>query len=93
METAFSWRSAAVVGCFLALGMVGWPIVPDYYAREARAYLPSIILIPASIGFGMSCFRSPARGDRLFGWVGCMLGGGLALLFAWRALALLVRFA
>jgi hypothetical protein len=89
MPTTYSWRSAAVVGCLLALGLLGWSVVPDFYAREVRAYLPSLLLVPGSVGFGMSCFHSPACGDRPFGWIGRVLGLGLTLLFAWRPLALL----
>jgi len=85
-ESQYSWRAAAVVGSLLLLGLAGWPILPDYYEPEVRSYLPSLLCIPASVGFGIACFRSPAHGDRLFGWVGCLLGGGLLVAFACRAL-------
>ena len=86
MTTTYSWRSAAVVGSLLALGLVGGPILPDYYVPEVRAYLPSLVLIPASIAFSFACFRSPVRDDRLFGVLGCVIGGGLFVAFVLRAL-------
>jgi hypothetical protein len=82
-ESQYSWRAAGVVGSLLLLGLAGWPILPDYYEPEVRSYL---LCIPASVGFGLACFRSPAQGDRLFGWVGCLLGGGLLVAFACRTL-------
>jgi hypothetical protein len=81
-----SWRSAVVIASLLVLALAGGPLLPDFDGQKLIDYWRCLLGIPVSITLGIACLRSSARGDRLYGVVSCLIGGGLFIAFVLRSL-------
>src|SRR5262249_36320863 len=88
-QLSLPWRGLAALAILFVVGAIGSDIIPTGKRPEINHYIPAIVLLALSVGFGLSAVRSRQRAERPLGIAVLTVGCGMVAYIAWIYLGII----